>query len=674
METLRVDTGIGTHSFTVTSTVASQNITLTSQGDSNDQVELTSAGNATILTFESGNGTDSMHIAPGWRGTVNYRDPSNSSSQNIDTGADAVTMDASDAADDITNLGSLTSIGTTVLNSTRLESLRINGRGGSDQFHIQQQTQVFPIIIDAGDGDDFIEVFYTTAPVVILGGNGNDSLLAHSTSPWSGSFDGGPGGGGVQFYQIGGIINVDGDSFSASGNRSFSYTNVGAIIVDGGDLGDTINVTNTSVPMTVNGGNGDDTVNIGEGNLQAVSGLKNINGGFGVDTFNFYDQLNSNPDTYNISSNAFSRSGLRDTIFQQGEYLKLYTGDGDNSFVMPTLPTGSIQIYSGAGDDTFTLTPTSSTQNSALWVNAGPGTDTFNYSPFFSAYVFYSGGTGGDIFNVNGPYTLTDDASLTSEDLHFTIMPRGSLIMNSSQHLASLSIAAGGSAVLSAAGNRVLVTKNLDVQGTLDLADNSLIMQATAQTRAAALALVEGYLRSGYGAAPHWHGSGITSSAAAANASRALGVILNSTGGTNYDVFQGQTVDANSIIVGYTVVGDLNLDKSVSISDFIDLAANFNQSGGWQQGDLNFDGTVSISDFIDLAANFNQQLATLKIEPQPAASAASSLPTDDDDGILAASQDHARSSRKRNLQPLRHRHHRSWGQTRSHQRPLQRRV
>jgi hypothetical protein len=51
--------------------------------------------------------------------------------------------------------------------------------------------------------------------------------------------------------------------------------------------------------------------------------------------------------------------------------------------------------------------------------------------------------------------------------------------------------------------------------------------------------------------------------------------------------------------------GDLNLDGSVTISDFIDLAASFGTTGAnWANGDLNYDGEVSISDFIDLSANF----------------------------------------------------------------------
>jgi hypothetical protein len=66
----------------------------------------------------------------------------------------------------------------------------------------------------------------------------------------------------------------------------------------------------------------------------------------------------------------------------------------------------------------------------------------------------------------------------------------------------------------------------------------------------------------------------------------------------------------------YFIPGDLNFDGTVSIADFITLAANFNKTGvTYADGDLNYDGTVSISDFIDLAAAFGNSLGT----PPPAA-------------------------------------------------------
>src|SRR6185436_1977942 len=66
-----------------------------------------------------------------------------------------------------------------------------------------------------------------------------------------------------------------------------------------------------------------------------------------------------------------------------------------------------------------------------------------------------------------------------------------------------------------------------------------------------------------------------------------------------------------SILIRPTRICDLNLDGKVTISDFIDLAANFNFDGpaSWRSGDLNGDGVVTISDFIDLASNFNTNYA-----------------------------------------------------------------
>jgi hypothetical protein len=77
-----------------------------------------------------------------------------------------------------------------------------------------------------------------------------------------------------------------------------------------------------------------------------------------------------------------------------------------------------------------------------------------------------------------------------------------------------------------------------------------------------------------------------------------------------------------NLLVRLAATGDLNLDGTVSISDFIDLAANFGATGAsWTQGDLNYDGTVSVSDFIDLAANFGATYAgeVFPISPEDSA-------------------------------------------------------
>ncbi|HEV8291175.1 MAG TPA: PEP-CTERM sorting domain-containing protein, partial [Tepidisphaeraceae bacterium] len=47
------------------------------------------------------------------------------------------------------------------------------------------------------------------------------------------------------------------------------------------------------------------------------------------------------------------------------------------------------------------------------------------------------------------------------------------------------------------------------------------------------------------------------------------------------------------------------------------LASHFNEIGGmtWQEGDLNYDGSVTISDFVDLAANFNSSYGPVVVSP-----------------------------------------------------------
>jgi hypothetical protein len=132
--------------------------------------------------------------------------------------------------------------------------------------------------------------------------------------------------------------------------------------------------------------------------------------------------------------------------------------------------------------------------------------------------------------------------------------------------------------------------------GVLDLKNNSLVLEG------GDLAVITNQIKSGL-----YSGTGITSSAP--GAPFRLGSMSNA--GTIYSSFQGiGGLDGNEVLIRYTRIGDLNLDGTVSIADFIDLAAHFNQSNAtWQMGDVNYDGTVSIGDFIDLASNFNQSVS-----------------------------------------------------------------
>jgi hypothetical protein len=110
-------------------------------------------------------------------------------------------------------------------------------------------------------------------------------------------------------------------------------------------------------------------------------------------------------------------------------------------------------------------------------------------------------------------------------------------------------------------------------------------------------------------------------------ANRRLGAIRNIN--PIRTTFAGETgLVGNEILVLYTLIGDLNLDKSVSISDLIDLSSNFDNPGTWRDGDVNYDGLITIDDFIELVSNFNLSFAGASqpiAAPAPQSASATSM-------------------------------------------------
>ena len=75
-------------------------------------------------------------------------------------------------------------------------------------------------------------------------------------------------------------------------------------------------------------------------------------------------------------------------------------------------------------------------------------------------------------------------------------------------------------------------------------------------------ATIRGYLTTGYGN-DTWTGTGIVSSAAAANPGR------YAVGYADGSVDQGTTAGPNQVLVEYTLAGDANLDGTVNFADLL---------------------------------------------------------------------------------------------------------
>lgn len=120
---------------------------------------------------------------------------------------------------------------------------------------------------------------------------------------------------------------------------------------------------------------------------------------------------------------------------------------------------------------------------------------------------------------------------------------------------------------------------------TIDVGTSTVMIPYTG---ASPLATVQGLLRNGYNTGA-WNGSGIISSAAAADTRFAIA-----------DIDTG-----SAIRLQYALEGNATLSGQVGFNDLVVLSRNYGQSGAdWSKGDFNYDGAVGFDDLVILARNY----------------------------------------------------------------------
>ena len=156
--------------------------------------------------------------------------------------------------------------------------------------------------------------------------------------------------------------------------------------------------------------------------------------------------------------------------------------------------------------------------------------------------------------------------------------------------------------------------------GQLDLNDNDLIVQSSSP--AADFPTIITRIQSGRNAATRWSGNGIASSAAAndPNQLMGLGAILNDNGhgGPIYNTFDGFAVDMSSILIKYTLMGDLNLDGRVNADDFFLMDRGFANGIGSNQyynGDIDYNGLINADDYTYIDRAYAMQVIATSNAP-----------------------------------------------------------
>jgi probable HAF family extracellular repeat protein len=157
---------------------------------------------------------------------------------------------------------------------------------------------------------------------------------------------------------------------------------------------------------------------------------------------------------------------------------------------------------------------------------------------------------------------------------------------------ASITIDAGAALKLSGPISGAVMSLNLDTGATLDLADNDLVIDYD-PLDGSPLPGVLAALASAYNNGA-WNGAGITSSAAAGDATQKTALGAGETG----------SPDASSVLIKFTYYGDATLDGQVDVGDLGRLASAWQGAGTWSDGDFDFDGSVNVNDLGLLAINW----------------------------------------------------------------------
>jgi hypothetical protein len=409
-----VDGGSGGNTFNVNNTSNLQNDTLLNTGTGNDTVNVF-ATQGGLNVFNPG-GHDSVNVGLGNMGSINgfvdAKGPAPTAlnlNDSDDTTARTVTM----------NDGSVTGLGggTGTISWTPTPF----GIGG-----------VTSVEVVDGTANNTININNTSnlfAGTDLLTGTGNDTVNIHATQ-------GGATGGLTIFNRgrsilsinvglgsvasINGQVNVQGfttatmlvddhlDSTSRTvtlnngvltglgNNGSIQFTPVVQLLtIDGPSKATTYDIQSTTTATTLNGGAGNDIINVGSSNsLDGIQGALTVNGGGGTNALNANDSSSASGQSYTLSNTTLARSGIASIAYASLATIRVTGSGNDILTLLSPVPTAVATGFDG-GSGTNTLQG-ASVRNG--WIITGANSGRLD-NVFFSNFQNVVGGTGVDVFS-----------------------------------------------------------------------------------------------------------------------------------------------------------------------------------------------------------------------------------------------------------------------------------
>jgi Ca2+-binding RTX toxin-like protein len=344
----------------------------------NDIITVGSTSVAT--TVNAGDGNDTVNVGSGIR--VSTLDTIQGAlTVNGGGGTDALNLDDWGSLSGHNYTVTMTTVqrsGAALITYSGMESLVVNAGSFSDTITVQSTLFGTPVVVNAGDGNDTINMGDSThspdwwfwAPLTVHGGSGNDVLNAN----FQASF-------GSQGYVLapGTLANT--------GMAPVTYDGVESLVLTASPYDDTITVrgTESATAVTINAGGGNDTINVGGGllfpTLGTIQGALTVNGGDGSDVLNLNDWGTFSPQSYTLTANTLTRTGAANITYTSVS-LVVNAGGADDTFtVLGVAVDTPVTLNAGAGNDTINVGSAAKSLDwiwSALTVNGEGGTDVLN--------------------------------------------------------------------------------------------------------------------------------------------------------------------------------------------------------------------------------------------------------------------------------------------------------
>ncbi len=181
-----------------------------------------------------------------------------------------------------------------------------------------------------------------------------------------------------------------------NGNINYDIRDTAGVTVRGSNGASTYNILNTSVALTIDAGNGNDTVTAGNGNdsLHSTQGRLTINGGDGTNTLNANDSSSATGQRYTLSNTQLGGTDFATITYALMNAIHV-TASGSDTLTITAAPAALVTFQGGSGTNTLVgPTATSLTTWSISGVNSGK---VGNVS--FSNFQNLAGGAASDAFD-----------------------------------------------------------------------------------------------------------------------------------------------------------------------------------------------------------------------------------------------------------------------------------